>query len=117
VRGRDLEMMDGFADLLASGQAPDPAGHRAMTARPGAGWSPRWSPGHYLAAAGRAPTLIGAWNEDGTQVEGYALNEAEWLAVAPDELDTTDPDNPVPVRPTAFREIHGWAGWGEKQLP
>ena len=70
-----------------------------------------------LAVAGRAPTLIGAWNEDGTQVEGYALNEAEWLAVAPDELDTTDPDNPVPVRPTAFREIHGWAGWGEKQLP
>ena len=27
---------------------------------------------------------------------------------------TTDPENPVPVRPTAFREIHGWAGWGAK---
>ena len=60
VRGRDLEMMDGFADLLASGQAPDPAGHRAMTARPGAGWSPRWSPGHYLAAAGRARDYVHA---------------------------------------------------------
>lgn len=68
-----------------------------------------------LTQAGRQPTIIGAWHEDGTPVEGYPLNEAEWLAVAPDEFDTSDPDNPVPVRPTAFREIHGWAGWSPKQ--
>lgn len=36
--------------------------------------------------------------------------------VAPDEFDITDPDNPVPVRPTAFREVHGWAGWASKQF-
>lgn len=70
-----------------------------------------------LTQLGRAPAVIGAWNLDGTMVEGYTLNEAEWLAVAPDDFDTTDPENPVPVRPAAFREIHGWAGWASKQLP
>lgn len=70
-----------------------------------------------LTQAGRDPRIIGAWNPDGSPVEGYPLNEAEWLAVAPDEFDTSDPENPVPVRPTAFREIHGWAGWEPKQLP
>lgn len=68
-----------------------------------------------LTQAGRQPTIIGAWNEDGTPVDGYALNEAEWLAVAPDEFDAIDPENPIPVRPTAFRGIHGWAGWAAKQ--
>src|SRR5690606_1916901 len=60
-----------------------------------------------LTQAGRQPTIIGAWNPDGTPVEDYALNEAEWLAGAPDEFETAVPGNPVPVRPTAFREIHG----------
>lgn len=67
-----------------------------------------------LTQAGRDPRIIGAWHPDGTPVEDYPLNEAEWLAVAPDEFDTSDPENPVPVRPTAFREIHGWAGWAAK---
>lgn len=70
-----------------------------------------------LTQAGRQPTIIGAWQQDGTPVEGYPLNEVEWLAVAPDDFDTTDPENPTPVRPTAFRETHGWAGWAPKQLP
>jgi hypothetical protein len=26
-----------------------------------------------------------------------------------------DPENPAPVRPTAWRDIHRWAGWGDKQ--
>lgn len=70
-----------------------------------------------LQGAGRQPIIIGAWHEDGSPVEGYPLNEPAWLAVAPDEFDTTDPENPVPVRPTAFREIHGWAGWAAKVAP
>lgn len=69
-----------------------------------------------LTAMGRDPVAIGAWHEDGTPVDGCPLNEAAWLAVAPDDYDTTDPENPVPVRPTAWRDIHRWAGWGEKQI-
>ena len=68
-----------------------------------------------LTQLGRAPAVIGAWNPDGTTVDGYVLNEAEWLAVAPDDFDTTDPENLIPVRPTSFREVHGWAGWAPKQ--
>lgn len=68
-----------------------------------------------LDQAGRRPVAIGAWFEDGTPVPGYPLNEAAWVEVAPDDWDTTDPDNPVPVRPTAWRDLHRWAGWGEKQ--
>lgn len=68
-----------------------------------------------LTAMGRAPVAIGAWHEDGTPVSGYALNEAAWVAVAPDDWDMTDPENPVAVRPTEWRDIHRWAGWGEKQ--
>lgn len=69
-----------------------------------------------LTAMGRDPIAIGAWHEDGTPVEGYTLNETAWLAVAPDDWDMTDPENPVPVRPTAWRDIHRWAGWAEKQV-
>lgn len=69
-----------------------------------------------LTQMGRAPVAIGAWYEDGTPVPGYALNEPAWLDVAPDEWDMTDPDNPVAVRPTHWRDIHGWSGWGEKQV-
>lgn len=68
-----------------------------------------------LTAMGRDPVPIGAWHEDGRPVDGYPLNEAAWLAVAPDDWDVTDPEHPVPVRPTAWRDIHRWAGWAEKQ--
>jgi hypothetical protein len=70
-----------------------------------------------LTQMGRAPIAIGSWHEDGTPVEGFTLNETAWLDVAPDDWDMTDPENPVPVRPTRFRDIHRWAGWGEKVLP
>jgi hypothetical protein len=59
--------------------------------------------------------IIGAWFFDGSAVPGYALNEAEFLRVAPDDFDlAVDGITPVPVRPTAFRDVHRWAGWGEK---
>lgn len=61
------------------------------------------------------PVAIGAWEQDGTPVAGYALNEAAWLDVAPDDFDMADPENPIAVRPTAWRDIHRWAGWGDKQ--
>lgn len=69
-----------------------------------------------LMQMGRDPIPIGAWYEDGTPVAGYALNESAWLDVAPDDYDMTDPENPVAVRPTTWRDIHRWAGWGEKQV-
>lgn len=69
-----------------------------------------------LQAMGRDPIAIGAWHEDGTPVEGYPLDVQAWLAVAPDDWDMTDPENPVAVRPTTWRDIHRWAGWGEKQV-
>ena len=64
-----------------------------------------------LTQLGRAPVAIGAWHMDGTPVAEYPLIVAEWLDVAPDEIDNTDPENPVTVRPTAFRNIHRWGGW------
>ena len=70
-----------------------------------------------LTQLGRAPVAIGAWHQDGTAVDGYALNESAWLDVAPDEIDNTDPENPVAVRPTAFREVHQWGGWEPKVTP
>ena len=45
-----------------------------------------------------------------------ALIESAWLDVAPDEWDMTAPDNPVAMRPKHWRDIHRWAGWGEKQI-
>lgn len=79
------------------GQAEDVAGVMAM-----------------LGQLGRAPVAIGAWHQDGAAVDGFALNESAWLDVAPDEIDNSDPDSPVAVRPTAFREIHRWGGWAPK---
>lgn len=69
-----------------------------------------------LNTMGRSPIAIGAWEMDGTPLDGYALNEAAWLEVAPDLFDNADPENPVPYRPTEWSDIHGWAGWGEKRL-
>ena len=54
---------------------------------------------------------------DGTPVEGYALDEAAWLAVAPDVLDPADEESLAFVRPTAFTEIHQWGGWMQKNTP
>lgn len=51
---------------------------------------------------------------NGTPAAGYALNEAAWLDVAPDDYDMTDPENPVAIRHTTWRDIHKWAGWGDK---
>lgn len=69
-----------------------------------------------LTQMGRSPIAIGAWHEDGSPVDGYTLNEPAWLDVAPCDWDTTNPDNPVPVYPTKWKDIHRWAGWGEKQV-
>lgn len=68
-----------------------------------------------LGQLGREPVAIGAWNIDGTPVDGYPLNEAEWLAVAPDIPDPADEESLAFVRPTAFAEIHSWGGWGMKE--
>lgn len=62
--------------------------------------------------ADRAPILIGGWDMGGQAVEGFPLGEVAWLDVAPDEVDETDPENPVVRRPTQYRQTHGWAGWG-----
>lgn len=67
-----------------------------------------------LAAIGREPVIIGAWHQDGTPVPDYPLNVSAWLDVAPDEVDASDPENPVHSRPTEFLEIHRWAGWEPK---
>lgn len=63
-----------------------------------------------LTAMGKAPKIIGAWQQDGTPIAAYPLDTAEWLVVAPDTLD----ENLTPTRPTTFREVHRWAGWGVK---
>lgn len=68
-----------------------------------------------LTAMGRDPRVIGAWYEDGSRVEGIALDHDAWVEVAPDLVDRTDPENPVYYRPTEFSEIHRWAGWESKQ--
>ena len=67
-----------------------------------------------LGQLGRAPAAIGAWHQDGTPVEGYALDTSAWLAVAPDVPDPTDQESLAFVRPTAFTEIHQWGGWAPK---
>lgn len=64
-----------------------------------------------LQQMGRAPKVIGAWNMDGTLVEGYALDESVWVEVAPDIVVEE-----VAVRPTGFGEIHSWGGWAPKNI-
>ena len=64
-----------------------------------------------LQQMGRAPKVIGAWNMDGTLVEGYALDESAWVEVAPDVVVEE-----VAVRPTGFSEIHSWGGWAPKNI-
>jgi hypothetical protein len=65
------------------------------------------------ALQSRKPVIIGAWRFDGSAVPGYPLNEGEWLNVAPDDL-VADGERVLISRPTAFRDVHRWAGWGEK---
>ena len=67
-----------------------------------------------LTAIGRHPQAIGGWKQNGDPLALYPLDEAAWLELAPDDLDMTDPENPVSVRPTAWREVHRWAGWAPK---
>lgn len=67
-----------------------------------------------LTAMGRYPRVIGAWHEDGSRVEGFDIDHAAWIEVAPDLVDNAEPENPVYYRPGAFEEIHRWAGWGRK---
>ena len=59
VRGRDLELMEGFADLLGSGAAPGPVAAAGAEIR-AAGWSACWTPERYLAAASRARDYVHA---------------------------------------------------------
>lgn len=68
-----------------------------------------------LQAMGRSPQPIGGWKKDGDALAYYPLNVTAWLDVAPDDVDDTDPDNPVLVRPTSFRDAHRWAGWSAKK--
>ena len=65
--------------------------------------------------AGREPVLIGGWDIEGQPMDDYPLDEAAWLDVAPDDFDVTDPENPIAIRPTSYRQVHGWAGWGLHQ--
>ncbi len=65
-----------------------------------------------LAQFGRDPRIIGAWYPDGAPVAAYPPSLEAWLEVAPDELDADG----TPRRPTAFTEIHAWAGWAPKQI-
>lgn len=53
---------------------------------------------------GRDPQIIGAWNFDGTMVEGHTLNIEAWRQVAEEESAVE------------FINTHGWAGWAEKQI-
>lgn len=69
-----------------------------------------------LAQFGRDPRIIGAWYIDGAPVAAYPFSLENFLEVAPDEFDYTDPENPVPVRPARYVEIHSWAGWAPKQI-
>lgn len=69
-----------------------------------------------LTQMGRAPVAIGAWNDDGTKVEGYTLSVGAWCVAAPDVIDATDPQKLVVSRPVSFKEIHRWAGWEPKEL-
>jgi hypothetical protein len=68
-----------------------------------------------LIELGRAPIVIGIFTSDGVLV-GQA-NQAEWLKVARDVV-TYNPDGSVAstARPTAYVDIHRWAGWADKQI-
>lgn len=65
-----------------------------------------------LAQFGHDPRIIGAWYPDGAPVAAYPPSLEAWLEVAPDEHDAEG----NPRRPTAFSEIHAWAGWGPKEF-
>ena len=65
-----------------------------------------------LAQFGRQPRIIGAWYPDGAPIAAYPFSLDNWLDVAPDLIDGEG----NATRPTGFSEIHGWAGWAEKQV-
>lgn len=68
-----------------------------------------------LTAYGRNPTPIGGWKRNGEPLAYYPLNLTAWIAVAPDDVDASDPEALVFTRPSEFREIHRWAGLAPKQ--
>lgn len=57
----------------------------------------------------RAPKIIGAWNQNGTLVDGYTINHSAWAEAAPALIV-----DEVSVWPTQFSEIHAWGGWQPK---
>jgi len=69
-----------------------------------------------LTQMNKSPVIIGGWNRDGSQIPSHSINVAEWVRVAPDVTDNTNPDNPVIVRPVDFQETHGWSGWDLKEI-
>lgn len=60
-----------------------------------------------LQAIGRHPTPIGGWKQNGDPLAYYPLDLSAWLDVAPDDESG--------LRPTVFRDVHRWAGWGAKK--
>jgi hypothetical protein len=82
----------------------------------------------YLAAAGRNPVRIGVFQyavlDDGTEVMNLVgqPNKLEYLAVAPDVITYTfdalgNVLTAIPSRPTAFVDVHRFAGWPPKNIP
>lgn len=69
-----------------------------------------------LIDMGRDPIRIGVFDKDG-QLIGQQ-NAAEWLKVARN-VDTYDASGNLvsSVRPTAWVDVHQWAGWGVKFSP
>jgi hypothetical protein len=65
----------------------------------------------HLDRLGRAPVIIAAWRKDGSPVDTYPFSLEAWLDVAPNEIGG---DGEL-IRPQAFREVYGWAGWGAKR--
>ena len=71
-----------------------------------------------LNTTGRDPIVICAWNKCGTQLGNYELNEAAWLAVAPDVIAGHDEQGKlILARPTEYAMLHEWSGWPRKTNP
>jgi len=68
-----------------------------------------------LTELGRDPIVIGVFRSDGTMLN--APNSAEWLKVARDVVTYDDQGVELTrTRPTAYVNVHQWAGWAEKMV-
>lgn len=70
-----------------------------------------------LTEAGRNPVRIAVWDADGV-MHGQP-NKQAYMSVARD-VKTYDPETGTVLtstRPTAYIDIHRWAGWAEKDIP